>query len=116
MRVHLLYVGPVVIGQAHDAVADAQLVFAHDGHAAVAQQFVVVEQAAGDGVLDGNDSHCVVVVVEAGEDLLEGVAADEFHLFVLEVAVGGDVVEAALDALYCYPSDFSHLFWFVRVL
>ena len=105
MGVDLRQVFPTLPWQTHDAVADAELVFAHDGHAALAQQFVVVEQASCDGVLYCHESQHVWACLEPCKHLLEGVAADQFHLLALEEAMSGNVVETALDALYCYPSN-----------
>ena len=98
--VHLREGVPVVLGQTHDAVFDVQFVFAHNGHAAFAQQVVVVQQASGNGVLNGHQSETRIVVAHFLEYLLEGVAADELHFVVAEVLVGRNVVERAADALY----------------
>ena len=73
---------------------------AHHRRARVAEQFVVVEQAAGDGVLDGGHADDGGVAADFVVDLLEGGAADDLHLFSLEIQVGGDVVkrtDAPLD-------------------
>lgn len=94
---------PTLVGQAHDAVTDTQFVLSYDGHSAVSQQFVVVEQAACDGILDGHKSQQVGFTFQPREHLLESVAANQFHLLVLEEAMSSDIVEAAFDALYCYP-------------
>ena len=103
MRVDFRYVFPAFTRQAHDAMADAKFVLSHDGHSAVAQQFVVVEQATGDGVLDGHKAQHIRRAFQSGEHFLESVAADQFHLLVLEEAMSSDIVETAFDALYCYP-------------
>ena len=103
MGVHFPQVVPVVLRQAHDGVADVQFVLSHDGHATVAQEFIVMEQAARDGVLNGYHCHHLRVAAHLVEHLLEGFAAQQFHLFALEVLVGGNVVETALYALYGYP-------------
>ena len=101
--VHLGDVFPVLIWQTHDAVLDAELVFAHYRHTALSQKFVVVEQTAGYRVLYRHESQQVFLRFESGEHLFESVAANEFHLLALKEAMGGNIVETAFDALYCYP-------------
>ena len=91
---------PVVGGQAHDAVFNVQLVFAHNGHTAFEQQFVVMEQAAGYGVLNGCKSHQAWVAVHGVEQGFEGVGIDHVERLALtKVLVGGNVVERTFDAL-----------------
>ena len=85
-------------------MADAQLVFAYNGHAAVAKQLVVVKQASCYGVLYGHQAYDILLFPHALENLLEGVAADQLQVFALEVTVRGYVVEASLNTLYCYSS------------
>ena len=103
MGVHLFEVFPTFIWQTHNAVLDAELVFADNRHAALSQQLVVVEQASGYRVLNRHESQQVFLRFESCEHLFESVAADQFHLLALEEAMGGYVVETAFDALYCYP-------------
>ena len=93
---------PVVFGQADEAVADAQLVFAHHLRAALAQQFVVVQQAARDGVLYGQHPDGMAVLPDGVEYLFEGGAADEFDVLALEVAVCRDVVVGTQGSLDGY--------------
>ena len=59
MRVNFGKVFPILFGQTHNAMTDAELVFAHNRHTAVSQQFVVVEQAAGNRVLYRHESQQV---------------------------------------------------------
>jgi hypothetical protein len=61
--------------------------FAYDGRATVTQQLIVVQQAAGDGILDGNESNHILVFSHCPEYLLERVAAYQLNLLVLEIAV-----------------------------
>ena len=103
MGVHLGDVFPVLIRQTHNAVLDAELVFADNRHAALSQQLVVVEQTSGYRVLNRHESQQVFLRFESCEHLFESVAADQFHLLALEEAMGGYVVETAFDALYCDP-------------
>ncbi len=109
--IHLADVLPVVLGQAHDAVADAQLVFAHDGESAGPQQLVVVQQTARYGVLYGHHSHGLGVFLHVVEHLLEGIVAGQFYFLFPEVAVGRYVVETSLHALYRYVCHFRILFF-----
>ena len=104
VRVHLRNILPVVLGQTHNAVFDAQLVFSHYGHSAVAKQFIVVQQASGNGILYGHQCRSILILPQVAEHLLEGVAAHQFQLFALKVPVRCYIVEASLDALYCYSS------------
>ena len=107
MGVHFAQIAPVLVGQTHDAVADAQLVFADDGGSAFAQQFVVMEQAAGDGVLYGHHPDDIAVLADAFKDVFEGIATDQFNLVVLEELVGGNVVVRSRNSLYCYLFHFD---------
>ncbi|CDF21860.1 unknown [Prevotella sp. CAG:617] len=84
---------PVVFGQTHDAVFNVQLVFAHHGHAAHAQQVVVVQQAAGNGVFDGHQTEHRIVVLHVGYHVFKRVAEIHFYFLTLKILVGGDVVE-----------------------
>ena len=109
VRVDFLDALPVVIGQAADAVRDVELVLTDNGRARVAQQLVVVQQRAGNGVLDGHQAHHRGVLAHALEHLLERRAADELYLLTLEIEVGGYVVERAHKALYRYSLHTSVL-------
>ena len=88
-----------------------QLVFADDAHAALAQEFVVVEQAARDGIFDGHEAEYGTVCLHGAKEGLECVATDELQRLAFKVLVGGDVVEGTADALYC---NLSHGLWMVR--
>ena len=110
VRVNLGNVVPVVIGQAYYAVAYAQFVFAHYRKAAVAQQFVVVENAAGYGVFDCHEGEQRAVAFHLVEKRLERVAANQFNVFAFEIIVCGYVVERAFYTLYRY---FFHILFIV---
>ena len=105
MRVDFCDVCPVLIRKAHDGVRDAQLVFAYDLHSAFAKELVVVEQRTGNGVLYGNKSNDIAVLLHLFKHLFEGVAADEFYLCALEISVACHIVETSHFSLYCY---FNH--------
>ena len=102
MGMHFLNAGPVVIGQTADAVGDVQFMFSHNSGARVAQQLVVVEQTACNGVLDGGHSDDGGVSLDVLKHLFEGGAADELHLLALEMLVGSDVVKRSQQTLYGY--------------
>ena len=102
-------VAPVLVRQAEQGVLDVELVLADDGHAALAEQFVVVQQTAGDGVLDGHQPEHLVVRLHGGEEVFKRVAADEVQLLPAEELVGGDVVERAAYALYGYFHSLLYL-------
>ena len=72
MGVYLLDGVPVVVRQAADAVGDVQLVLADDGGARVAQQLVVMQQATGNGILDGQHTDAGGVLAHAVKHLFEG--------------------------------------------
>ena len=109
--VHLDDAGGVVLGEAEQAMLDVQLVLADDAHAALAQEFVVVEQAARDGIFDGHEAEYGTVCLHGAKEGLECVATDELQRLAFKVLVGGDVVEGTADALYC---NLSHGLWMVR--
>ena len=75
MGIHFGDVGPVVLGQAHDAVTDAQLMFTHYGGTTFSEQFVVVQQTSCYGILDGHQGYGILVLMEAFKHLLEGIKA-----------------------------------------
>ena len=106
MGVNLLQGAPVVVGQAADAVLDVELVLAHHGGAALAEQLVVVQQAAGDGVLDGANADDGRVALDIFEHLLEGGAANQLYLLTLEILMGGNVVKRPQLSLYGYSLHF----------
>ena len=107
VRVHLGDGVPVVLRQATDAVSDVQLVLAHHRSAAVAQQLVVVQQRARDGILDGQHADGGGVLTHLVEHLFEGSAAYQLYLFALEVKVCRDIVERPYQSLYCYSLHYS---------
>ena len=96
----------VVVGQAADAVADVQLVLAHHAAARVTEQLIVMEQAAGYGVLNGYHADERGVLAHLAEHLLERGAAYQLYLLVLKVQVGGYVVERPCESLYGYSFHF----------
>ena len=102
VRVHLGDGVPRVVGQTTDAMGDVQFVLANHRCARIAQQFVVVEQRTGNGVLDGGHSDDRRVLLDGLVDLLERRTTDELQLVVLEILVGGYVVETSDLALYGY--------------
>ena len=73
-----MQVGPILFGQAADAVSDTELLLAYDYHAAVAQKFVVVEQAACDCILDGYECHHVAVCGNRVKYVIKSLATDQF--------------------------------------
>ena len=65
-----------------------------------------MKQASCYGVLNGYQAYDILFFLHVLEDLLEGVAANQFQFLALEVTVRGYVVEASLNTLYCYSSHF----------
>ena len=88
-------------GQRRQHVRNAEFLFADDPCAALLQQFVVGEQAARDGVLDGRDAQQRGVRRHPGEQLVEAQAGDDADLPFVEVVACCRFVKAACDALYC---------------
>ena len=86
----------------HTTVFDAQFVFPHDGGSAVAQQFVVVQQASGNGVLYSQHTYGVAVLLHVVKNLFEGVTAYQLNLFVGKELMGCNVVERPRYSLYRY--------------
>ena len=87
---YLLQGSPVVIGQAADAVADVELVLTHDGCPAGTEQLIVVQQAARNGVLNGQHADDRGVALDVLKHFLERIAADQRDLLALEILVGGN--------------------------
>ena len=102
MGIDLLDVGPVFARQAHDAVFDVQFVFADDGGTALPQQFIVVEQTARNGVLDGHQCQAVVVFFHGGKEVFKGVTPHHFEFLALKILMGGNIVKRPPYALNCY--------------
>ena len=102
MGMHLGDGVPAVLGQAADGMLYVQFVLPYHGGAALAQQLVVVEQRARDGVLYGQHAHHGGVSAYVLEHLLESGAANQLYLFLPEILMGGYVVERALLSLYRY--------------
>lgn len=75
---------PVFSGQAHDAVADAQFVFSDNRCPAVSEQLVIVKEASGNRVFNGNHSDDAAVFPKGVEHVFERVAANQFDFLVLE--------------------------------
>ena len=88
-------------GQCGQHMRDAEFLFADDPCAALLQQFVVGEQTACDGVLDGRDAQQGGVCRHPGEQLVETQAGEDTDLPVVEVAACCRFVVASCDALYC---------------
>ena len=93
---------PIVVGQTADAMGDVQLVLSHNSGAALAQQFVVVQQRTGYRILDSCHAYHRRVFMDALEHLLKRGAALQLYLFTLEVEVGRNVVERTRQSLYSY--------------
>ena len=58
-------------GEGRQDVRDAEFLFADDPGAALLQEFVVGQQAAGDGVFDGRDAQQRRIGGHPGEQLVE---------------------------------------------
>ena len=100
VRVNLAYVVEGLARQSGQYVRDAQLVFPHDVQIALAQQLVVLQQAAGDGILDGDDAQQGAVECHAVEHLGKGGTGDGLDFLLAEVGAGGGFVVTAGYALY----------------
>jgi hypothetical protein len=59
-----------------------------------------VKQASGDGILDGQHTDDIAVLMHMLEDFLERVATNQFDFVIREELVCGDVVERTGDTLY----------------
>lgn len=102
--------GEGLSGECGDDVRDAEFLFADDPGPAALEEFVVGEQASGDGVLDGGDSQQGGVCGHAAEEDVETRTGEYADLSIGEVAPGGGFVIASCDALY---GDLLHVFRFV---
>ena len=108
--VHFRDVVPVFVGQTHEAVTDSQFVLSDNLCAAVTQQLIVVEQAAGNRILYGHQSQRVGVVIHTFKHLFKGVATHNVEFLTCEILVGCDVVETPNHSLD--GNLFDHLFLF----
>ena len=81
--------------------ADAEFLFADDPGAALLQELVVGQQAAGDGVFDGRDAQQRRIGGHPGEQLVETQAGQHLYFPVCEIAARRRFVIASCDALYC---------------
>ena len=99
---------PVVFWQATDGMGDMQFMLAYYRGARVAQQLVVMQQAACYSVLYRNHANSSGVFSQMREHLLEGGAAEKLYLLALVVLMCSNVVERPYDALYCNPFHNRH--------
>ena len=88
-------------GESRQDVRDAEFLFADDPGVALLQEFVVGQQAAGDGVFDGRDAQQRRIGGHTGEQLVETQAGQHLYFPVCEVAARRRFVIASRDALYC---------------
>jgi len=102
---------PVVIWQATDTMGDMQLMLSHDGGAGFTQQLVVMQQRAGDGILDGEHADGGWVLLDGVKHLLEGRATNQLYLLILEEQMGGDVVKRTDESLYRYSLHNAFYFY-----
>jgi len=93
MGMHFMDCRPVVFGQATDRVLYVQLMLADYRYARLAQQLIVVQQAACYRVLDGHHAYDCRIGLYGTEDILECGAADELNLLAVEILSGRNVVE-----------------------
>jgi hypothetical protein len=103
VRMHLADVRDPLSRKRRQHVRDAELVLADDRQRAAAQQFVVRQQASGDGVFDGRHPQQLRVGRHAGELLVETHAGQHFDLFAGETSVRRRLVETTRYPLYRYP-------------
>ena len=102
MRAHLLDLIDCLPGQGAEHVRDADLLLAYDAQVRAAQQLVVLEQRAGNRVLDGGNAEQRTVAVEGREERLEALARHDGDGLRAEEFAGGRLVEAPCNALYGY--------------
>ena len=103
VRMHLADVCDPLSRKRRQHVRDAELVLADDRQRAAAQQFVVRQQASGNGVLDGRHPQQLRVGCHAGELLVETHAGQHLDLFAGETSVRRGLVETTRYPLYRYP-------------
>ena len=103
VRMHLADVCDPLSRKRRQHVRDAELVLADDRQRAAAQQFVVGQQASGDGVFDGRHPQQLGVGCHAGELLVETHAGQHLDLFAGETSVRRGLVETTRYPLYRYP-------------
>ena len=72
VRVYLGDGVPIILRQTADTVRDVQLMLAHDGSTAVAQQLVVVQQAARNRILDSQHTYGGRILLHLLKHLFEG--------------------------------------------
>ena len=109
VRVYLLYGVPVILWQTADAVRDMQFVFAYYRSARITEEFVVMQQTAGNRVLYRQHADGRRVLLNGSKDLLECRAADKLYLLPLEVEVGSNIVERPYESLNGYSLHFLFL-------
>ena len=83
---------PILVGQANKAMRDAQFVFAYNLCAALAQEFIVVQQASCNRIFYCQHAYGLTVLFDSSKYLLEAGAADKLYFFSFEVFMCGNVV------------------------
>ena len=113
VRIHLCDVLPIIFGETHDAVRDAEFMLAHNLHAAFAHQFIVVEQRPCNRVLNRHHANHTRVLLHLVKHLLERVAANQLDVLILEVAVARHIVVTANLSLY---RNSSHIIYNIYIM
>ena len=90
---NLLERTPIILGQTTDTVLDMEFMLSHYGSATLTKQFVIVEQATSNGILDGSDSDDSRVTLDILKHFLKGCTTNQLNLLTLEVFMRSNVME-----------------------
>jgi hypothetical protein len=93
---------PIVLGQATDTVGDVQFVLTYYRCAAIAQQFVIVQQTTSNRILNCQHTYDSGILLYLLEHLFESATTNKLYLFPFEIKVCRYIVERPYQSLYCY--------------
>ena len=101
VRVNLSNSVPIVLGQTTDAVGDVQFVLTYYRCAAIAQQFIIVQQTTSNRILNCQHTYDSGILLYLLEHLFESATTNKLYLFPFEIKVCRYIVERPYQSLYC---------------
>ena len=85
--------GYVIEGLVRSGIGTIDVFDHHYGSATLTKQFVIVEQATSNGILDGSDSDDSRVTLDILKHFLKGCTTNQLYLLTLEVFMRSNVME-----------------------
>ena len=102
VRVHLTDSIPIVFWHTADAMLYMKLVLSDDSCSTCAQKLVVMQQRTRNGIFDSQNTNSRRIELCMLKKLFKRSTTVELYLLIREVLMGCNIVERAMNALYCY--------------